>query len=347
MTYSELLHQVSFDEIAPYIRKYGSEGCSLVWYKIHYDMLRQLEPHLDDDDEETATISNAELYYDWEEPHLDAYPMEGNSWESSLAKELIVNEDVNATWAEIAACCLWHTSYYGFTQAQRKETNERLYYYGNNLLDYDITKIRAKRAKEIVESKGFHVPSVKEMLKVPAFKNEIRKRIDKVRNLHYHMSHRHNWRRIKRKVIHNQYWERVLDLCDVIKDCIIENEHFFSNIARTGMFFNIDGNHEKILQALYANHIETYQYETYTDEKSNRAKWLKELIQKYGAFKRGLYSNIIICFSISSRHEITKREINTIGTILNSFENCKIVSWGINYDENIGNKMRMTVISYE
>ena len=45
MTYSELLHQVSFDEIAPYIRKYGSEGCSLVWYKIHYDMLRQLTPH--------------------------------------------------------------------------------------------------------------------------------------------------------------------------------------------------------------------------------------------------------------------------------------------------------------
>jgi len=161
MTYSELLHKVTFDEIAPYIRKYGSEECSLVWYKIHYDMLRQLEPNLDEDDENTATISNAELCYDWEEPHLDAYPMEGALWESCLAKELNVNEDVNATWAEIAACCLWHTSYYGFTQAQRDETNERLHYYGKNMLDYDITKIRAKRAKEIVESKGFHVPSVK------------------------------------------------------------------------------------------------------------------------------------------------------------------------------------------
>lgn len=104
MTYSDLLHRVSFDEIAPYIRKYGSKGYSLVWYKIHYDMLRQLEPRLDEDDEKTATISNAELYYDWEEPHLDAYPMEGSLWEASLAKELVVNEDVNATWAEIAAC---------------------------------------------------------------------------------------------------------------------------------------------------------------------------------------------------------------------------------------------------
>ena len=151
MTYSELLHQVSFDEIAPYIKKYGSEGCSLVWYKIHYDMLRQLTPHLDEDDEKKSTISNAELSYDWEEPHLDAYPMEGSLWEASLAKELVVNEDVNATWAEIAACCLWHTSFYGFTRDQRDETNERLDYYGKNLLDHDITKIRAKRAKEIIK----------------------------------------------------------------------------------------------------------------------------------------------------------------------------------------------------
>ena len=317
MTYSELLHQVSFDEIAPYIRKYGSEGCSLVWYKIHYDMLRQLEPHLDDDDEETATISNAELYYDWEEPHLDAYPMEGNSWESSLAKELIVNEDVNATWAEIAACCLWHTSYYGFTQTQRDETNERLHYYGKNMLDNDITKIRAKWAKDIVESKGFHVPSVKEMLKVPAFKNKIKKRIAKVWKLHYDISHRHNWRRIKRRVIHNQYWERVLDLCDVIRE-----------------LFD-------------ASHFETYKYESYTDEGSNRAGWFKELIEKYEAFKRGFYHNAIFCFTVSSEHEPTMEEMYSINEIFTLYDDSYRLNWAINYDESLGSRMRMSVISYE
>ena len=332
MTYSELLHQVSFDEIAPYIRKYGSEGCSLVWYKIHYDMLRQLEPHLDDDDEKTATISNAELCYDWEEPHLDAYPMEGALWESCLAKELNVNEDVNATWAEIAACCLWHTSYYGFTQAQRDETNERLHYYGKNLLDSDITKIRAKRAKIIVESKGFHVPSIKEMLKVPAFKNEIRKRIDKVRKLHYHMSHRRNWRRIKRKVIHKQYWERVLDLCDVIKEFDIKEK----SISK-----------ESIRELFDANHFETYKYESYTDEGSNRAGWFKELIEKYEAFKRGIYHNAIFCFTISSEYEPTREEIHSMNEIFSLYDNSYTVIWAINDDESIGNKMRMTVISYE
>ena len=116
MTYSELLHQVSFDEIAPYIRKYGSKGCSLVWYKIHYDMLRQLEPHLDEDDEGTATISNAELEYDWEEPHLDAYPMEGALWESCLAKELNVNEDVNSCMLPLAHLLLWF-----YTSPERRD----------------------------------------------------------------------------------------------------------------------------------------------------------------------------------------------------------------------------------
>ena len=270
MTYSELLHQVSFDEIAPYIKKYGSEGCSLVWYKIHYDMLRQLTPHLDEDDEKKSTISNAELSYDWEEPHLDAYPMEGSLWEASLAKELVVNEDVNATWAEIAACCLWHTSFYGFTRDQRDETNERLDYYGKNLLDHDITKIRAKRARSIVESKGIHVPSIKEMLKVPAFKNQIRKRIDEVIKHLSYMSHLRNRRRIKRKVIHNQYWERVLDLCDVIKEFDIK-ENAISK--------------ECIRELSDANHFETYKYESYTDEGSNRSGWFKELIEKDEAFK--------------------------------------------------------------
>lgn len=332
MTYCELLHQVSFDEIAPYIRKYGSEEGSIAWYKIHYDMLRQLEPRLDEDDEKTATISNAELYYDWEEPHLDAYPMEGSLWKSSLAKELIVNEDVNATWAEIAACCLWHTSFYGFTRDQRDETNERLDYCGKNLLDHDITKIRAKRAKDIVESKGIHVPSVKEMLKVPAFKNQIRKRIDEFIKHHSYMSHPRNRRRIKRKVIHKQYWERVLDLCDVIKEFDIK-ENAISK--------------ECIRELFDANHFEAYKYESYTDEGSNRAGWFKELIEKYEAFKRGFYYNAIFCFSVSSEYEPTMEEMYSINEIFGSYDESYRLIWDISYDEGLGNKMRMTVISYE
>jgi hypothetical protein len=97
MTYNELLHQVNFEEIAPYIGKYGSKE-RIALYKTHYDMLRLLEPREGEDDEKTVTVSNAELDYDFEEPHLDAYPIEGCYWEVALSKEIIVEPDVQATW---------------------------------------------------------------------------------------------------------------------------------------------------------------------------------------------------------------------------------------------------------
>ena len=50
MTYSELLHQVNFEEIAPYIGKYGSKE-TIALYKTHYDMLRLFEPREGEDDE--------------------------------------------------------------------------------------------------------------------------------------------------------------------------------------------------------------------------------------------------------------------------------------------------------
>ena len=45
MTYKELLHQVSFDEIVPFIKRYHGWN-ALALYKIHYDYLRHLTPEL-------------------------------------------------------------------------------------------------------------------------------------------------------------------------------------------------------------------------------------------------------------------------------------------------------------
>ena len=44
MTLYELLHKVSFDEIAPFLLKSYAEGRSLAWFKMHYDYLCHLVP---------------------------------------------------------------------------------------------------------------------------------------------------------------------------------------------------------------------------------------------------------------------------------------------------------------
>ena len=52
MTLYELLHQVTFDEIVPFIERYHGWN-ALALYKIHYDYLRHLTPELGE--ETTAT----------------------------------------------------------------------------------------------------------------------------------------------------------------------------------------------------------------------------------------------------------------------------------------------------
>lgn len=44
MTLCELLHKVSFDEIAPFLSKSYTEGTPLAPFKMHYDYLRHLVP---------------------------------------------------------------------------------------------------------------------------------------------------------------------------------------------------------------------------------------------------------------------------------------------------------------
>ena len=166
MTLYELLHQVSFDEIVPFIKRYHGWN-ALALYKIHYNYLRHLTPKLGE--RTTAVVSNGELDESWPEPHLDAHPLEGDYWEHSLAKELIIEPDVKASLAEIAMCCLWHASFWGFTEEQRDERFENLDYYAE-----DITRLRAMKVIRAIESSGGKVPSIKEYLKVRAFYNRIR-----------------------------------------------------------------------------------------------------------------------------------------------------------------------------
>ena len=122
MTFKELLNNVSFEDVAPeLVRMYPKAEPDLRWYKIHFDMLRLMTPkHHDDANSDVCNIAMTK-WDEESEPRLDAYPLEGDFCEHSLTKELVIAPDVKATNAEIAACCLWHTSFYGFIEKQQEE----------------------------------------------------------------------------------------------------------------------------------------------------------------------------------------------------------------------------------
>ena len=155
MTYSELLHQVSFDKLIPYIPFYFSFPTDdLPWCKTHYDMLRLLVPRKEDSDHPNIVVSkNKSGGF----AALQAFPLEGDLWEASLAKEIVVEPNIEATPEEIATCCLWHSSFVGYTKEHVRKTAEQLYAYAQNLSDRDFQRIRTKRLMSKLMQQGIHL----------------------------------------------------------------------------------------------------------------------------------------------------------------------------------------------
>jgi hypothetical protein len=159
MTYKELLQKVNFKEIEPYLVKQYKVGDSLGWYKLHYDMLLMLEPKIHED--ANGNVCKIEYYSDYDgDKHIEAWPMEGDLWEHSLTKEILVADDVTETLPELAACCLWHTSFYGFTPQTQDQCFDDMFCRPSAFKNY---KEKFDFYAEIIAKHGGKVPTLKEL----------------------------------------------------------------------------------------------------------------------------------------------------------------------------------------
>ena len=121
MTLKELLTQVGFDELLPYLKEHEPEHLDDIYdYREAYDILRYMEP---------AKDFNGEIHVEWsggefegEEKWISVGPMHDSSWEEDLAKEIVVADDVHLTPAVLAMHCLWEITYWGFSPSERQET---------------------------------------------------------------------------------------------------------------------------------------------------------------------------------------------------------------------------------
>ena len=176
MTFKELLDSVTFDKVAEHlINNYHETEYSIGWFKIHFDMLRLMQPkHHDNMNSDVCHIT----MMDWEDgtgKHLHAFPMEGDYWEHSLTKELIIAPDVKVSNAELTACCLWHTSFYGFTD-QMEDAASRWENYRNGLTEEEAEEQKIRRCIHKIEEAGGYVPSIQELFGIDS-ENQYRKRM--------------------------------------------------------------------------------------------------------------------------------------------------------------------------
>ncbi len=344
MTYSELLHSVKFDDIVPFISKYhGHEDC-MAWYKIHYDILCQMIPHRDEDiDEEGNDITNATIkYYIPEEDetdvgidHLEAFPMEGDPWEVSLAKELVIAPDVTASKEEIAACCLWHTSFYGFTPDDLFKPS--------NLRETEIG-IVAKRVKALC---GKWLPTRKQMLQKRSFHNKVRSvmKYDRARptreeknNIYMYKDEvidysKCRWRTWKRRAIADEYNSELAHI-----GRFVEWLHEGENIVAPPTI-------KELCNKLFsAEHCHLISYQTHIGDANSRCEYFKELIVKYDAFNSARLSAAIVCLSSSSVYPVTMEEMELVKL---ATQGCEEVQFCVKMDDNLAQELMISIAVYE
>lgn len=118
---------------------------------MHYELLRQMTPQPEGADRQTVKVCRNEAQPG--DPYampIEAWPLEGVPWELCLSRALEIGKDVEASLAEIAACCLWHTSFFGFADGQLHDAYRECY-------------DDPEESRRIREKYARYLPTVKEM----------------------------------------------------------------------------------------------------------------------------------------------------------------------------------------
>lgn len=333
MTFKELLNSVTFEEVAPHIvRMYPDMKNSLGWYKIHFDMLRQMKPkHHDDANDDVCHIS----LKDWEDGsgvHLDAYPMEGDFWEHSLTKEIILGKYVKVSNAELAACCLWHTSFYGFVEEQ---VTERFRSFGPemNMMDrWDDAKyyrVRAMHNFSVIRSNGGYIPSIRELS--PQKKQELIRKVKQEGLFCMARQNRIKRKRKFRKYFEEAYYERMAFIGDFIIRAIPslkDSRNYLTTRQLCNLFHS----------EFFCNEAIT----SYAGLDENGSAYLVDVISKYNMLPR--HDRMLVILTTGTWHEaLTEDEKALSELLIGESQSGDII---LATDEKLGNQVRVDYVAF-
>ena len=330
MTFKELLNSVKFEDVAPHIvRMYPDMENSIGWYKIHFDMLRLMNPvcHKDANNK----VCNITMK-DWEDGsglHLDAYPMEGDLWEHSLTKELIIAPEVKASNEELSACCLWHTSFYGFVEKHvddRFRVEELVLNTLDRWNDSVYYKVRALRNFSIIRKHGGVIPTIRQLSK--SKKAELIKLTKE--SMWWGKTHMNRIKRKKwfRTEFMEHYYERMAAISDFIVHAIPA--------------LNNAGNYMSVEQLCGLFHSELFCSEvimSYAPDGESGAWYLYDLLSSYDMIPK--MDGVVVRIVTGASHEVLTEDEKRLCNLL--AEGRKYSDLILDNDTTLGNQV---VISY-
>ena len=114
MKLNELLQKVSFDDMVPHIIAFEPEHVTQIpYYKEAYDILLHTEA-AETDEQITVKWMCDEDELCGETPYIYISNCEGDYWPTNLGKELVLDEGIELSDAELAARCMWSITFYGY-----------------------------------------------------------------------------------------------------------------------------------------------------------------------------------------------------------------------------------------
>ena len=332
MIFKELLNSVTFDEVIPCLLQMhpDAEG-NLKWYKIHFDMLRLMTPKYDDD--ANSDVCNITLRVrDDEGARLNAYPMEGDLWEHSLTKEVVLAPNVKATNAEIVACCIWHTSFYGFVREQSREYlrfDEENIDIKDRWNDSIYNKVKAKRYFSIIRRNGGYIPTMKE-LSTSKKKELVRRSKEDFWCISRKMN-KIKKKRMFRREFRGFYYERMAAISKFIVQAIpaLSDERNNMTIGQLCELFQSD---------LFCPETIT----SYADENTNGAKYFCELLEMEDINTR--LDRMVVVLTTGEYHkELTEDEQHLCKFLIG---NCKSSNILLATDPSLGRQVRIDYATY-
>ena len=324
MTFKELLNSVTFEEAAIEILRWRPDlEPYLLWYKLHYDKLRQMIPKYHDDAiSDVCYVTKKRWGWSKAEYILNTESMEDDPWEHSLTKDIILAPDVKATIAEIAASCLISTKYYGFMKLPKTED------YGLDINDmnlrYKFHKQQTEKTFSIIRSNGGRIPSFREL--APSKKRELISQVNKSDWRMYMPMNKIKRKRWFRKDYMAEYYASVMGIAGFITMGIPALGDKRNNIS--------------IGQLCGLFHSDVFaipeEISSYADEKTNGAKYLCEQLERYDVYRM---DRIIILLTTGEWHKVLTEDEQTLCKLL--VGNCKSHDILLATDASLGKQVRI------
>lgn len=356
MTFKELLNSVRFEDMAPHIvRMYPDMERCLGWYKIHFDMLRQMTPVFHENANDKVCKITLRDWEDGTGPHLDAYPMEGDLWEHSLTKELVIAPEVQASNEELAACCLWHTSFWGFVEKHLSDSfrAEGGLSTSDRWDDYVYYKSKAMRHFAFLRRHGGVVPTVRELS--PAKKRELINRAKKSVGYGRKPLNRQKRKKCFRTEFMAHYYERMANIGDFIVQTIpalsdrenhlikrekgelahyaeCENGRMKSNYITT----------KQLCGLFRSEQFRTEEIMSYADEGESGAKYLFDLFSKYDMIP--MMDGIVVRLATGIEHDALTEDERRLCNLLK--EGRKYADFIFDVKPSLGNQMLVSHAAY-